>query len=75
VSAAGQLSIEVDTDSCCSSGRCADTEPRVFDQSDEDGTVVLLMPTVGPELRESVLLCESLCPCGAISVTEQAGSG
>jgi len=69
---AGQLAVEVDPEACCASGRCAATEPRVFDQSEHDGTVILRTPVVPAELRDSVLLCQSLCPCGAISVSEPA---
>jgi beta-lactamase class A/ferredoxin len=66
---AEQFLVEVDEDACCASGRCAATEPRVFDQSEQDGTVILRTPTVAAELRDAVLLCQSLCPCGAISVS------
>jgi len=51
-------------------GRCAATEPRVFEQDDESGTVVLLQAAPPPELHETVRLCADLCPCTAITVTE-----
>jgi ferredoxin len=61
------LQVLVDEEACCGSGRCADTEPEVFDQS-EDGTVLLRRPTVSGALAESVRLCAELCPCDAIRV-------
>ena len=70
MSPAEDLVVTVDLDACCSSGRCSVTEPRVFDQDERDGTVILLRSIVGPELRDSVLLCQSLCPCDAITISE-----
>lgn len=61
------LRVLVSEDACCASGRCADTEPRVFDQ-DAEGTVVLLQAEVEGELADAATLCAELCPCGAITV-------
>jgi ferredoxin len=69
VSGARRLTVTVDPGARCGVGRCAATEPRVFDQDPAAGTVVLLDRTPAPPLRESVLLCAELCPCQAISVT------
>ncbi|MFC9125130.1 ferredoxin [Streptomyces sp. NPDC057067] len=67
----GPLRVSVDTDACCAMGRCADTEPRVFDQDEDTGTVVLLQAAPPPELHDTVRLCAELCPCTAITVTEE----
>ncbi|WP_406475005.1 ferredoxin [Streptomyces sp. NBC_01615] len=65
------ITITVDRDACCAMGRCAATEPDLFDQDPATGTVVLLDPTPSsPELHASARLCADLCPCGAITVTE-----
>ncbi|MFG2430826.1 ferredoxin [Streptomyces sp. NPDC048590] len=66
----GRLTVSVDTDACCAMGRCAATEPEVFDQDPESGTVVLLRAEPPPALHEAVRLCADLCPCSAITVTE-----
>lgn len=66
----GRVRVEVDVASCCSSGRCAATEPAVFGQDPLDGTVVLLDAEPPAALTESVLLCADLCPCTAITVTD-----
>ncbi|MGW0747727.1 ferredoxin [Streptomyces sp. NPDC002817] len=60
----------MDTGRCCSSGVCALTAPDVFDQSDEDGTVVLL--TARPLVSDHVAVREAaeLCPSGAIELQE-----
>ncbi|CCH28865.1 ferredoxin [Actinosynnema sp. NPDC047251] len=63
------MRIEVDPDRCAASGMCALTDPEVFDQDEEDGTVVLLDPTAAgheQEAREAA----HLCPAGAITVIE-----
>lgn len=62
--------VRVDLEACCSSGRCAATEPTVFDQDPLDGTVVLLQARPPAELLADVQLCADLCPCGAIEVIE-----
>ncbi|MFJ3704538.1 MULTISPECIES: ferredoxin [Streptomyces] len=67
---AGRLRVSVDTDACCSMGKCAATAPQVFDQDDDIGAVVLLQAEPPPELHETVRLCADLCPCAAITVTE-----
>jgi ferredoxin len=36
------MRITVDRELCCASGQCARIAPELFDQSDEDGTAVLL---------------------------------
>lgn len=66
-----RLRITVDRDACCGMGRCATTEPELFDQDPTTGTVVLLDPTPPPELHDTARLCAELCPCGAIEVAEE----
>ncbi|WP_369248191.1 ferredoxin [Streptomyces sp. R41] len=67
---ASRLTITVDPDACCAMGRCAASEPELFDQDPDTGTVVLLDPTPAPARHASARLCAELCPCGAITVTE-----
>ncbi|MFD9397752.1 ferredoxin [Streptomyces sp. NPDC060011] len=64
------LTIAIVPDTCCAMGRCAATEPDLFDQDPDTGTVVLLDATPAPALHASARLCAELCPCGAITVTE-----
>jgi len=65
------LRVSTDTSRCIGAGMCVLTAPEVFDQSEEDGTVVLLDETPPPELHAAVRRAERLCPSGAISVLEQ----
>lgn len=68
------MRITADREVCCSAGQCALIAPDLFDQSDEDGSVVLLdaQPDTGrlDVLREVV----SRCPSGAIRLVEDPGA-
>ena len=60
--------IEADTDRCCGSGMCAVMASDLFDQSREDGTVIVLRPQVPPERQAAARECVHHCPSGAISL-------
>jgi ferredoxin len=64
------MRIVTDTARCVGAGQCALTEPSVFDQSDEDGTVVLLTETAEGDTHENVREAVDLCPSQAISIEE-----
>lgn len=64
------MRIVTDTGRCVGAGQCALTEPRVFDQSDEDGTVVLLTDTAEGEVLDNVREAIDLCPSQALSLAE-----
>jgi len=58
--------IEVDRDRCRGAGQCALTAPELFDQSDDDGTVVVLDEQPLPALREKARRAAALCPNSVI---------
>ncbi|TQF02138.1 ferredoxin [Kitasatospora acidiphila] len=64
------MHVTVDQDRCCSSGQCVLTAPTVFDQSDEDGVVLLLQADPDPSLHSRLRTAAALCPGGAITLTE-----
>ena len=64
------MRIVTDTGRCVGAGQCALTEPRVFDQSEEDGTVVLLTDQADGEVLENVREAIDLCPSQALSLTD-----
>lgn len=43
--------------------------PEVFDQNDDDGTVLLLQPEPAEELHDAVEDAADHCPCPAISLS------
>lgn len=64
------MRIRIDHDRCRGAGQCALNAPELFDQSDEDGTVVLLDDRPGPELEQSARLAAALCPNAVITLEE-----
>jgi ferredoxin len=62
------MEIKANTQLCIGAGMCALTAPQVFDQSDDEGLVVLLEPSPPADLEETVRRAVNLCPSGAISV-------
>jgi ferredoxin len=64
------MKITVDQRRCVASGNCVLAAPEVFDQREEDGTVVLLDPSPPAELGEPVRLAEALCPAQVIAVDQ-----
>ncbi len=65
------MKVTADQNICASSGQCAALAPRVFDQRDEDGVVVVLDENPPDELAEAVRQAESACPSGAIKIIEE----
>ena len=65
------MRIVADTGRCVGAGQCALTEPRVFDQSDEDGTVVLLTDQADGEVLDNVREAVDLCPSQALSLKDE----
>jgi ferredoxin len=64
------MRVVTDTGRCVGAGQCALTEPAVFDQSDEDGTVVLLTEHVEGDIVPNVEEAADLCPSQAISLVK-----
>ncbi|GAA4224580.1 ferredoxin [Streptosporangium album] len=63
------MKITADTDVCIGAGMCALTVPEVFDQSEEEGTVVVLDGEPPASLEAAVRRAVQLCPSGALSVS------
>lgn len=64
------MRVRVDADRCVAAGQCVLLAPEVFDQRDEDGVVILLDETPGPELHAAVRESAMVCPAAAIHLTE-----
>jgi ferredoxin len=64
------MKVEVDEPKCVASGQCVLLAPDVFDQREEDGIVVLLDETPGPELHDAVRESAGVCPAAAIHLVE-----
>ncbi|MCT2583409.1 ferredoxin [Actinophytocola gossypii] len=64
------MRVVTDTERCIGAGQCVLTEPGVFDQSDDDGTVVLLTEHVEGEQVDTVREAVDMCPNQAISMVD-----
>jgi ferredoxin len=62
------MRIVADTTKCVGAGQCVLTDPSVFDQSEDDGTVIVLVerPTDLDKAKEAV----GICPSGALSLAD-----
>ena len=64
------MRIVVDVERCRGAGLYALTAPEVFDQDEEDGTVVVLDDEPPPELHQAVRMAAQLCPNAVIRLVE-----
>lgn len=62
--------VVVDRTRCIGSGQCVSHAGAVFDQSEEDGTVVLLVSEPDIAMRDAVEKAARLCPAQAIAIVE-----
>jgi len=64
------MKVSIDNDQCIGAGQCVLSAPEVFDQKDDDGTVVLLDEKPAEGVRDRVRDAAHLCPAGVIEVDE-----
>ncbi|WKX74100.1 ferredoxin [Streptomyces sp. XD-27] len=62
------MKVTVDAEGCMATGMCVFTAPEVFDQSDDDGTVVLLAEAPAEDQHAAVREAARACPAQVISV-------
>jgi ferredoxin len=65
------MRISVNRSRCIAAGQCVLKAPQVFDQDEQDGTVILRTENPTPELQDSVRLAARICPSEAISVHDE----
>lgn len=66
------MRIEADPEVCVGSGMCALTVPDLFDQSEDDGTVVVLRPEPPADRAAAVRGAVGRCPSGALRLLDLA---
>jgi ferredoxin len=64
------MKVAVEQDKCVASGQCVLLAPDVFDQRDEDGSVVLLQENPPAALHDDVREAARVCPALAIQLAE-----
>ena len=62
------MKVSVDEDKCCGAGQCVMIAPEVFDQDEEEGTVLVLDDEPPPALHQAVIAAARLCPNSVIRV-------
>ncbi|MDM4723027.1 (4Fe-4S)-binding protein [Micromonospora sp. WMMA1363] len=62
------MRVRANREVCVGSGLCALRLPEIFDQSDDDGTVVLLRADPDPGEEAAVVDVVGNCPSGALRV-------
>ena len=68
------MRVVTSVDKCIGAGRCVVVAPDVFDQSDEEGTVVVRIAEPSGELHEAVREAVRICPSGAIAFAPREGA-
>lgn len=64
------MKIVVDKSRCIGAGQCVLKAPRVFDQQEEDGIVILLAESPSADDQEAARLAARVCPAEAIAIVE-----
>ena len=64
------MRVTVDRDMCMGSGNCVWRASGVFDQSPDDGLVVVLVDAPAPDQHEAVRQAVDECPTAAITLIE-----
>lgn len=62
------MRIVVDVERCRGAGLCTLTAPEVFDQDEEEGTVLVLDDDPPASLHQAVIVAARLCPNSVIRV-------
>ncbi|NMH98173.1 ferredoxin [Pseudonocardia acidicola] len=64
------MRIVADTGRCVGAGQCVLTAPDIFDQDEDEGTVVLRTAQVSGDALERVRQAVHICPSQALSLCE-----
>ena len=64
------MRIVADQSRCAGAGQCVLTDPALFDQSEDDGAVLLLETEPTARHHAAVRLAAGICPGRAISVDD-----
>ncbi|KZB82216.1 ferredoxin [Amycolatopsis regifaucium] len=65
------MKIIADAGRCVGAGQCVLTDPDLFDQSEDDGTVIVLVPEPqGGDAEQNARTAAHICPSQAISLAE-----
>jgi len=64
------VKVIVDQPKCVSAGNCVANAPEVFDQDEDDGSVIVLDENPSEDLHDAVREAVAACPAQAIRVED-----
>lgn len=64
------MKVVIDKAKCVSAGNCVANAPDVFDQDEDDGSVILINENPPAELADAVRAAEIACPASVITVID-----
>lgn len=64
------MKVIVDSGKCVSAGNCVAHAPDVFDQDEDDGSVILLQHNPASDRDADVRHAAAACPASAISLAD-----
>ena len=64
------MRVTVAVERCGGAGQCTRTAPEVFDQDEDDGTVILLTDAPPPQHYGAVRRAAALCPNSVINLLD-----
>jgi ferredoxin len=64
----GAVLVEIDRTRCIGAGQCVLAAPELFDQSEDDGLVVLLAPSPAAEHEGAARQAAAACPASVITL-------
>ncbi len=64
------MKIITDRDKCIGAGQCVLVAPEIFDQTEDDGTVIVLQEDPPAESHNAIRQAAGVCPGMAIEVDE-----
>ena len=70
-----RIHVVVDKSRCIGSGMCLYAEPMVFDQDEDDGTVILLEEFPDPSRLDNLRQAARSCPGQAIRLSLDGAEG
>lgn len=65
------MKITIDYDKCIGAGQCVVEAPEVFDQSEDDGVVFMLVDSVLDSSAAAVRSAAHACPARIIHIDEE----
>ncbi|MDH6293551.1 ferredoxin [Rhodococcus opacus] len=64
------MRIDIDVAKCIGAGQCVMAAPEVFDQNEDNGTIILLNDSPPADQGEPVREAAMMCPASVITVVD-----